>query len=76
MSRICLGESVKDSLVPAGLIGGCYGVRGWVKIHSYTEPQENLLGYSSLFLKDKEMVLELIAILNRIGTTSFLKSLK
>lgn len=28
-----------------GRISGVYGVRGWVKIHSFTEPSENLFGY-------------------------------
>ncbi len=46
----------KDSLIPAGLIGGSYGVRGWVKIHSYTAPQENLLSYGNLFLENKEIL--------------------
>ncbi len=28
-----------------GRISGVYGVKGWVKIHSYTEPLENILTY-------------------------------
>ena len=28
-----------------GRIGGLFGVRGWVKVHSYTSPPENLLRY-------------------------------
>lgn len=28
-----------------GRIAGVYGVRGWVKIHSYTDPIENILHY-------------------------------
>lgn len=31
-----------SNLLTAGKITGCYGVRGWVKIHSYTEPVENI----------------------------------
>ena len=58
MSSTCLADSTKDSLVPAGLIGGCYGVKGWVKIRSFTEPQENLLGYRDLFLKYNKDTLE------------------
>jgi 16S rRNA processing protein RimM len=33
----------EDLLV--GRIGGVYGVKGWVRIHSYTEPADNLFGY-------------------------------
>ena len=28
-----------------GRIVGAHGIKGWVKIHSYTEPADNLLGY-------------------------------
>ena len=41
-----MSEAATDHLV-IGRIGGVYGVRGWVRIHSFTEPQENLLGYDS-----------------------------
>ena len=30
-----------------GRIGGVYGVKGWVRIHSFTEPAENLLAYKN-----------------------------
>jgi 16S rRNA processing protein RimM len=29
-----------------GRVGGLYGVRGWVKVHSHTSPPENILRYS------------------------------
>lgn len=32
--------------VVLGSIGGPYGTRGWVKIHSATDPPENILRYS------------------------------
>jgi 16S rRNA processing protein RimM len=31
--------------IPVGRIGAPHGVRGWVRIHSDTEPPENILGY-------------------------------
>ena len=34
-----------------GKITGCYGIKGWVKIHSYTEPAENFLGFGNWKLK-------------------------
>jgi 16S rRNA processing protein RimM len=34
-----------DKVLVAGKITGAYGVKGWVKIHSYTEPQENFLQF-------------------------------
>jgi len=33
------------SAVLVGRISGIYGVRGWVKVYSYTEPRENILDY-------------------------------
>lgn len=35
-----------ESLVVLGRIVGLYGVLGWVKVHSDTQPRENILGYS------------------------------
>jgi len=43
------GPSQDDMLV-VGKITGCYGVKGWVKIHSYTEPRENFLGFGKWVL--------------------------
>ena len=38
-----------------GLISGVYGVRGWLKLNSYTRPKENILSYSPLLMKvDKD----------------------
>jgi 16S rRNA processing protein RimM len=33
-----------------GRVSGLYGVRGWVRVFSYTEPREALLGYRSWML--------------------------
>jgi len=33
-----------------GRVAGVFGVRGWVKLHSYTRPIENLLDYPRLWL--------------------------
>lgn len=35
-----------DSLVRVGRIAGAYGIRGWVKVRSFTDPAENLFGYA------------------------------
>ena len=37
--------------VVVGRVGGARGVQGWVRIHSYTEPQANILEYSPWQLK-------------------------
>ncbi|MFK8049306.1 MAG: ribosome maturation factor RimM [Halioglobus sp.] len=45
-----MSESQSDLLV-IGRISGCYGIKGWIKIHSFTEPAENLLAYDQFKLK-------------------------
>ena len=35
-----------DRLITLGRISGVYGVKGWVKVHSETQPRENILKYS------------------------------
>ena len=39
------GESERDAMVVVGRIEGPYGVRGWLRVRSYTDPPENLTGY-------------------------------
>ncbi|MBT3197842.1 MAG: ribosome maturation factor RimM [Gammaproteobacteria bacterium] len=36
-----------DSPVLLGRVSGLFGVRGWVRIYSYTSPRENILAYPS-----------------------------
>ncbi len=36
---------VRSRRVRVGRISGLFGVKGWVKIHSYTEPRENVVGF-------------------------------
>jgi 16S rRNA processing protein RimM len=38
--------------VPVGRISGVFGVRGWVRIFSYTEPRANVLQYSPWIIRD------------------------
>ena len=40
-----------DDMLVVGKITGCYGIKGWVKIHPYTDPQENFLGFGSWMLQ-------------------------
>jgi len=37
--------ATSEQLVVVGTIVGVYGVRGWVRVMSHTQPRENLLGY-------------------------------
>lgn len=46
-----MGDS---EVVVIGRIEGVYGVGGWVRIRSYTEPEENLLGYGNCKVRRRE----------------------
>lgn len=41
---------IPADLVVVGKITTVYGVKGWVKVHSFTDPMENILGYKECFL--------------------------
>lgn len=43
-------EKPGDSAV-VGRITGPYGIKGWVKIHSYTQPAENIFSYQPWLIK-------------------------
>ena len=39
-------------MVMLGRIAGVFGVKGWVKVYSHTDPMENILGYSPWLLRE------------------------
>jgi 16S rRNA processing protein RimM len=41
----------REEQISVGEISGVFGVKGWVKIFSFTEPRDNILGYSPWLLK-------------------------
>lgn len=43
-----------EKLVVVGRVAGVYGVRGWVRVESYTSPKENLLSYRRWHLQRQE----------------------
>ncbi|MCW8956272.1 MAG: ribosome maturation factor RimM [Gammaproteobacteria bacterium] len=42
-----------DELLELGKISGVFGVKGWVKVHSYTDPREGIVEYGSWLIKHK-----------------------
>lgn len=40
-----------EEMIPLGRISGLYGVRGWVRVYSYTDPRHNILNYSPWYLR-------------------------
>lgn len=50
-----MSEESKELHIPGlhilGKVSGYYGVKGWVKIYSYTQPRENIVRYKTLKIK-------------------------
>lgn len=42
--------AASEEFIPVGKISGAFGVKGWVKVFSFTDPRTNILEYSPLFL--------------------------
>ena len=51
------------TLVVIGKIGAPYGVRGWMHLHSFTDPKENIKDFSSLLIKKNKQEWESIKVL-------------
>ncbi|MDH3451634.1 MAG: ribosome maturation factor RimM [Gammaproteobacteria bacterium] len=49
-------------LLTLGRIAGIYGVKGWVRVHSYTEPREKILDYKPwiVLAEHKQLPIELL----------------
>ena len=50
----------KDTRIVVGEIVGVFGVRGWVKLHSFTDPRTNIFGFDG-DLRGRNVKLEWIA---------------
>ncbi|TQV78680.1 ribosome maturation factor RimM [Exilibacterium tricleocarpae] len=49
-------DSLRGGLVTVGQITAVHGIKGWVKVHSATEPRENLWQYKPWWLKTRHGV--------------------
>jgi 16S rRNA processing protein RimM len=52
-----------DKLI-VGKINGIYGVQGWVKVYSHTDPIENIFSYQPWYLKCKDGQWREVEVLN------------
>ena len=41
---------MSDDLITVGKISGHYGVKGWLKVFSFTQPMENIANYSTWYV--------------------------
>jgi 16S rRNA processing protein RimM len=52
-----------DDDINVGKISGVFGIKGWLKIFSYTEPRDNILSYK-LWLLKKDNQVKTIKVIN------------
>nr|WP_036275859.1 ribosome maturation factor RimM [Methylomonas sp. 11b] len=45
-------------LLNVGQVSGVFGVKGWVKVYSFTDPRENILQYSPWILQKNSQIQE------------------
>lgn len=43
--------SLSEQHIVVGEVSGVFGIKGWIKVYSFTEPRENILKYSPWTLK-------------------------
>jgi 16S rRNA processing protein RimM len=46
-----MSQSSRDDLMVLGNIGAAYGIKGWVKINSHTEPKAGIFDYDGWYVK-------------------------
>lgn len=53
--------SAPHKLVTLGRVSGLFGVKGWLKVHSYTDPWESIVGFETWILRsgNEEQIFEL-----------------
>ena len=44
-------QVTEDDLITLGKISGVFGVKGWVKVHSFTDPREKIIEYGRWLIK-------------------------
>jgi len=44
-------SSTSDAMITLGRISAAYGIKGWIKIYSFTDPIADILSYSRWYLK-------------------------
>ena len=55
-------KSNQSDLLAFGRISSVYGVRGWVKVYSYTEPMDNIFSYPRWLLKRNGQLQEITVV--------------
>jgi 16S rRNA processing protein RimM len=68
--------TASEKYVPVGKISGVFGIKGWVKVYSYTDPRQNILNYSPIFISRKGEWVALEVLSGRIQGKGIVLGLK
>jgi 16S rRNA processing protein RimM len=49
-----MSSRARDDLVLLGRVSGLFGIKGWIKVHSYTRERAGILDYDVWFLKSND----------------------
>jgi 16S rRNA processing protein RimM len=52
-NKAVLGSELTPEFTTLGKIGAAHGIKGWVRLISYTDPADNILNYRHFFLTEK-----------------------
>ena len=55
-----LTADLPSELVVIGEISAVFGVKGWLKVHSYTDPIDNILAYDNWWLDKKGQIRQVV----------------
>lgn len=49
-----------DQLITVGRIGAAFGVRGWLRVHSFTTPPDALFNYQPWYIKTRQGLRQIV----------------
>ena len=67
---------LENELISIGEISGVFGVKGWIKIYSHTDPRENILKYSPWMIKKGKQTKEVEIVSGKRQGKSIVASIK
>ncbi len=53
--EVCAEDSsTSGEMIPLGKISAAYGIKGWIKVYSFTDPIDNIMSYRPWYLRRAE----------------------
>ena len=59
--------------IEMGKFGAVYGIKGWLKVHSYTDDPESIFEYKPLLMESKGQLQEVILLIGNVILTVLLQ---